>query len=145
MRQMLSLVGVLNLMSVLLLIPPSTSSEQPAEETFKGFGKHAAVAEAKAKAMGIPTDYDRPPKPTKISQPKYPKDAFQKKIQGTVLLMVVIDVTGRVSHAEVLESVAGLDDAALKCVKGWRFVPAFKGDQAVPFIASAPVTFRLSP
>ena len=45
----------------------------------------------------------------------------------------------------VIETVEGLDAAAIECVRGWRFRPAEKDGQAVQTIAQAPITFRLSP
>ena len=80
-----------------------------------------------------------------MTRPTYPFAAFQECVEGTVFLMIVIDKDGAVSEAEVLDSVPGLDDAALKCVRDWRFDPARSGDQAVPTIALAPISFSVGP
>ena len=40
--------------------------------------------------------------------------------------------------------VASLDDAALRAVEQWRFVPATRGGTAVPAVAEVPVRFRLT-
>jgi len=107
-------------------------------------GVVAEVDKEKAKAMGLTLDYDTPPRAVRLTRPDYPKAARKRGIEGTVLVEIVIDRGGRVSHTRVLQSVTGLDSAALKCVKGWTFTPATKGGQAVATLAQAPVTFRLN-
>jgi TonB family protein len=57
--------------------------------------------------------------------------------------MIVIDVSGRVSETEVVESRPGLDEAALQCVKESRFQPARKAGVAVGTVAMAPVRFSI--
>lgn len=88
-------------------------------------------------------DYDQPPRPIKITQPKYPPDAFVKKIEGTVEVEILIDSSGRVAKAKVLRSIPLLDSAALQTVYQWVFSPAIKNGRPVATIASAPVTFRI--
>jgi protein TonB len=92
---------------------------------------------------GVVMDYDQGPRPIKITQPKYPPDAFVKKIEGTVEVEILIDSTGHVSQARVIRSIPALDRAALDTVKQWVFSPAIKGGRPVATIASAPVTFRI--
>jgi protein TonB len=58
--------------------------------------------------------------------------------------MIVIDSVGHVSDAEVLESIPVLDEAALKCVRTWRFKPALKNGQPVSTLALSPLTFRVA-
>jgi len=88
-------------------------------------------------------DYDSGPRLIKQTRPQYPQEAFVKKIEGTVFLEVLIDSTGRVARARVLQSVPLLDAAALQCVYQWVFQPAVKHGQPVPTIIHAPVTFRI--
>ncbi len=88
-------------------------------------------------------DYDTPPKPIKITRPEYPPEALEKKIEGTVVLEITITTTGKVVDPVVIQSVEGLDEAALECVREWRFKPAEKDGKAVPTTAHAPVAFRL--
>jgi protein TonB len=88
-------------------------------------------------------DYDRPPRILRQTKPRYPPDAFVKKIQGTVLVELLIDEAGRVARARVVQSVPALDDAALEAVRGWAFVPAYKHGRPVATVARAPVSFRI--
>lgn len=86
---------------------------------------------------------DSPPRPLRQSRPEYPLEAFAKKIEGTVLVEILIDNQGRVARGRILQSVPGLDEAALECLYKWTFVPARKGGQAVATIAHIPITFRV--
>jgi protein TonB len=86
-------------------------------------------------------DYDRPPRVLRKTKPRYPERAFIDKIEGTVLLEILIDVDGRVTHARVVESVPALDEAALATVREWLFEPALKGGRPVPTLARAPIRF----
>jgi protein TonB len=88
-------------------------------------------------------DYDQPPRVIKLTQPKYPQDAFVKKIEGTVELEILIDSTGRVVKARVVRSIPALDAAALQTVYQWQFSPAMKHGRPVTTLATAPVTFRI--
>jgi periplasmic protein TonB len=88
-------------------------------------------------------DYDQPPRLLKKTQPVYSQEAFIKKIEGTVVLEILIGVDGRVGRARVLRSIPQLDAAAIQCVRQWTFSPAIKGGRPVPTTANAPVSFRI--
>jgi periplasmic protein TonB len=88
-------------------------------------------------------DYDQGPRPIKLTKPIYPQEAFVKKIEGSVLVEILIDSQGRVVRARVIQSVPLLDAAALQCVYQWVFQPAVKHGRPVPTIAHAPVNFRI--
>jgi protein TonB len=88
-------------------------------------------------------DYDAAPRPIKITRPQYPQEAFVKKVEGTVVVEILIDSAGRVVRARVIQSVPMLDAAALQTVYQWIFHPAVKHGRPVPTIAHAPVAFRI--
>jgi protein TonB len=92
---------------------------------------------------GPVTDYDQPPRPIKLTRPEYPQDAFIKKIEGRVVLEILIDATGRVVRARVMQSIPALDEAARRTVMQWVFSPAVKRGQPVASLAQAPVDFRI--
>ena len=105
------------------------------------------VQEAAAWALarrGATAPYSEPPRPLKITRPSYPQPAFIAKIQGTVLVDILISASGQVVHAEVRRSIPGLDAAALATVKGWSFEPARLKGEPIPVVAQAPVTFRIT-
>jgi protein TonB len=88
-------------------------------------------------------DYDTAPRPIKITRPQYPQEAFIKKIEGTVIVEIMIDSQGRVVRARVIQSVPLLDAAALQTVYQWIFSPAIKHGRPVATMAHAPVAFRI--
>ena len=87
-------------------------------------------------------DYDQPPQALRLTRPLYPRQAFEKHIEGTVLVEILIGIDGHVAQARVLRSVPELDSAALECVRSWQFKPALRQGKPVATIAQAPVTFR---
>lgn len=88
-------------------------------------------------------DYDAGPRLIKQTKPRYPQEAFVKKVEGRVQVEILIDASGRVAKARVVRSVPLLDGAALQCVYEWLFQPAMKQGRPVPTIALAPVDFRI--
>jgi protein TonB len=86
---------------------------------------------------------DRPPRPLRMTRPQYPQEAFTKKVEGTVVVEILIDERGRVARARVVRSVPLLDAAALVAVRSWVFIPAVHGGRDVATLAFAPITFRI--
>ena len=94
-------------------------------------------------STGPVMDYDRAPRPIRITRPMYPQEAFNKKIEGTVIVEILIDIQGRVVRARVIQSVPLLDAAAVQTVYQWVFSPAVKQGRPVPTLAHAPIAFRI--
>jgi protein TonB len=88
-------------------------------------------------------DYDQPPRVIRQVKPVYPQDAFVKKIEGTVLVEILIGADGRIARARVVRSVPQLDAAALAAVRQWVFAPGLKNGRPVATLAQAPITFRI--
>jgi len=84
--------------------------------------------------------------PTKIRDvpPVYPPVAQNARVQGVVILEVVIGPTGSVTDVEVLRSVPLLDEAAINAVKQWRYTPTLQDGVPVPVIMTVTVNFQLS-
>lgn len=93
--------------------------------------------------QGPVLDYDQPPRLLRQTKPRYPQDAFVKKVEGTVLVEFVIDATGRVASVRILRSMPLLDAAAMEAVRQWVFSPAVKHGRPVATVARAPVAFRI--
>ena len=125
----------------LLLAAPFLSAQQSADPAAReqgGGDLYLAVPES------VATDYDVPPKLLKQIKPKYPNEAFKKKIEGTVLVEFIVETTGDVRETRILESVPGLDEAAVRTVRSWRFSAARLKGVPVRVIARAPVSFCVS-
>ena len=78
--------------------------------------------------------------------PEYPWQARQRNQQGVVWLSVEVLASGQSGQVSVLRSsgVPSLDQAALRAVSRWRFVPARQGQAAVDSRVEIPIRFRLS-
>ena len=88
------------------------------------------------------TDADVQPRLRSQTFPDYPAAAREKDIHGTVNVEFLIDEQGHVAHAEVRDSIPALDEAAVRCVKGWTFEPLTRDGRPLAVMAAAPVTFR---
>lgn len=77
--------------------------------------------------------------------PPYPEMSRRLKEEGRVVLRVTVSSEGR-PQAVSLHQSSGfdrLDQAAIKGVKRWRFVPAKRGEQPVESTVNVPVQFTL--
>ena len=77
-------------------------------------------------------------------EPSYTEEARAARIQGTVLLNVVVQPDGTAGRIKVLRSLdVGLDQKAVEAVSTWKFKPGMKDGQPVPVQATIEVNFRL--
>ncbi|HEY1029836.1 MAG TPA: energy transducer TonB [Pseudomonas sp.] len=78
--------------------------------------------------------------------PEYPSLAQRRGWEGTVLLRVHVLASGKPSDIRIQRSSGRevLDDAAVRAVKRWSFVPARRGDQTIAGWVSVPLEFRLN-
>jgi periplasmic protein TonB len=78
--------------------------------------------------------------------PQYPRASNRNGEQGTVLLRVLVSETGMAETVTIKKSSGyqRLDDAALKVVQTWRFIPARKGEQTLSAYVDVPVSFTLN-
>jgi protein TonB len=83
-----------------------------------------------------------PPVPVATPPPAYPAIARTGRVEGIVVLDVVIDETGRVKDVKVLRSVPALDRAAVDAITSWRYEPARLN--GIPIAVSMTVTVRFT-
>jgi TonB family protein len=74
-------------------------------------------------------------------RPVWPEAARQARIQGVVIVELNIGADGSVTDARVLRGIPQLDEAALECVRQWRYEPTFLNGRAVPVTITAAVPF----
>ncbi|MGC2110091.1 MAG: energy transducer TonB [Candidatus Korobacteraceae bacterium] len=85
-----------------------------------------------------------PPQPFYEPDPEYSDQARKARLQGTVVLWLIVDADGLPQHIRVQRSVGmGLDEEAIKAVKQWRFKPSMKNGEPVPVMINVEVNFRL--
>ena len=70
-----------------------------------------------------------PPEIETYVVPEYPAKARAQKIQGRVLLIIIIDESGKVEdNVQIVDSIPMLDQAAIDAVHKWTFTPAHDAD-----------------
>jgi protein TonB len=109
-------------------------------------------------ATAAPPAPPAPPTPAKVEQPfsdadylnnpkpPYPTLSVRLGEQGTVVVRALVEPNGSVSKIE-LKTSSGferLDQAALKAVSEWRFVPGKRGGVPEPMFVVIPIPFRLT-
>jgi TonB family protein len=76
--------------------------------------------------------------------PEYSESARKMRIQGRVMLSLIVEASGEASEVVILLPLGeGLDEKAVEAVKAWRFQPATRDGQSVPVPATVEVNFRL--
>jgi len=76
--------------------------------------------------------------------PEYSEEARKAKYQGTVILGLIVDSSGRPRGLKVEHGLGmGLDEKALEAVRNWKFEPAEKDGKPVAVAISVEVQFRL--
>jgi TonB family protein len=83
--------------------------------------------------------------PRKVTdvRPEYPDDARDAKIEGVVILGIVIGADGSVIETTVLRSVPALDQAAVDAVTQWEFEPTLLNGEPVEVEMAITVNFTL--
>ena len=78
-------------------------------------------------------------------KPEYPTFARRMRMEGMVMLKVLVSRQGTALKVEVAHSSGYeiLDKAAAEAVRNWRFVPAKHGDSPVDEWVQVPVAFHL--
>jgi protein TonB len=87
----------------------------------------------------------RAPKKLVNVAPSYPDDALQAKVQGVVVLDVVLDADGVPIDVQVSKGVPKLDAAAIEAVRQWRYEPTLMNGAPVSIAMTVTVNFMLDP
>lgn len=109
----------------------------PPKSTASGSG----TTPARSPAGGV----DTPPQILTRREPVYPVTARRLKVEGTVLLNVLVGANGSVREVKVLEAEGGklLSPSAVEAVRQWTFSPATRGGTAVDCWHKIPIRFAL--
>jgi TonB family protein len=86
---------------------------------------------------------DTPPLLIERTTPQVPAGVPPQSLPATVGLLLSVNESGDVFHAEVAQSSGDdrLDTAAVRGVLDWHYDPALRGARAVPAQVPAQVTF----
>jgi protein TonB len=120
--------------------PPPQSAEPAAQSTPEALWPPAGVFRFQ------PGGDVTAPRIIKSARPEYPAEAMRARIQGVVTLEAVVRPDGTVREVRIKRSLDrkfGLDDAAVKSVKDYRFTPGMKDGVGVPVLVSIDVSFAI--
>jgi len=85
-----------------------------------------------------------PPRLLRETDAPYPPEARDKHVSGTVSLSVTVLPDGSVDNVQFVQRLGyGLDEAAEKTVKGYKFKPAMCGSEPVATAIAIEVEFKL--
>ncbi|WP_428312290.1 energy transducer TonB [Hydrocarboniphaga sp.] len=124
-----------------IVAPPPV--DQPDPEPAAPVQAYAEAAEPAPPGQPEPPRFDM----AYLSNPQPSFPAMSKKLheEGTVVLRVHVSAAGEALTVEVAQSSGyqRLDDAALRAVRKWKFVPSKRGDTPVDGVAMVPMVFSL--
>lgn len=90
------------------------------------------------------TEHLEPPRVVVDTPPLYTEGAFERGIEGRVVLRVIIQKDGTVGAIRVQESLDGdLDRAAIAAVENWKFEPATIDGDPINVLADIEVDFEI--
>jgi protein TonB len=84
-----------------------------------------------------------PPEAATRTPYDYPQRARDAKVDGTVVVSVLVCEHGRVRQTRIIQSVPMLDAEAEACVREWTFRAAINNGTAVPCWVNVPIRFTL--
>jgi protein TonB len=76
-------------------------------------------------------------------QPRYPQEARDNRIQGTVRLHVVLSTSGKVQQLDVVSGDPILAKAAAEAVRQWEYNPMLLNGEPVEVDTTVDVVFTL--
>lgn len=107
---------------------PSGNSAVPDDETIYTPGKNGVTF----------------PRAIKQAPPEYSDEARRKKLEGTVLLSLVVTANGDTADIKVTRALgSGLDEKAIDAVREWKFEPATKDGKPVAVNIAVEVSFHV--
>jgi TonB family protein len=80
---------------------------------------------------------------TKKVDPQYPPTAQAAKIQGDVIIHVLIDKKGHVAKAKTMTGDPALVDAAMTAAKQWQYAPFYQNGK--PLEVETNILFKFRP
>lgn len=135
-------------------VPATTSAEQaPASAHATAAAPAASGVQASSAPSASPSDPEALASPPLFNAaylhnpaPIYPSAARELRESGRVLLRVQVSAQGLAEQVTLAQSSGSprLDQAALRAVRQWRFVPAQRGGTALAGSVLVPISFHLN-
>jgi len=87
---------------------------------------------------------DYPPRPVSQADAEYSEEARRKKINGSVVISLLVSEEGLPTEVHVVRSLGyGLDEKAVQAVRQYRFRPAMKNGKPIAQHISIEVSFHI--
>jgi len=77
-------------------------------------------------------------------QPQYPPSARQSRVSGTVIIQIVIDTKGNVSHLELVSGDPRLVPSTVEAVRQWKYKPPTVKGEPVEVDTTVDVVYSLN-
>jgi protein TonB len=107
-----------------------------------GTGKNGPLGESADTAFSL-AEIDQKPRAVFQAAPLYPAELRAKKVEGSVIVIFVVDATGKVLDPRVEKTDhPAFDKPALDAVRQWKFEPAVKGGARVACKMRVPIRFQ---
>ena len=122
---------------------PPPPAPRPAPEPAPAPRPAPAVREGELVTMGPGVE---PPKVVRFRRPEYPPIARRLRVEGEVVVAVLVDETGEVAETRLVRGASrdvGLDEAALAAARSATFQPATKNGVRVKMWTTLRIPFRL--
>lgn len=84
------------------------------------------------------------PHAVRAPDPEYSAEARRERVQGIVIIALVVDKFGQPSDIKLVSPIGyGLDEKAMDSVKTWKFEPGRRGSEPMATYATIEVAFHL--
>ena len=91
------------------------------------------------------SDLDQRPRAVSRIQPRYPPDLMKRRIEGTVVLVFVLDENGKARDPRVESSThPAFEQPALTALRRWRFQPGTREGEPVRSHVRQQIGFRIN-
>ncbi|MDP9122698.1 MAG: TonB family protein, partial [Acidobacteriota bacterium] len=126
--------------------PPPPPQDKPAappptEPAHRTEAPSVRIGELVAGGPGV-----KPPELVTFVKPEYPPVARNLRVEGVVVVTVLVDENGRVEDVRMLEPVrqkVGINEAALEAARAVRYKPAVKDGVRVKMWTRLRIPFKL--
>ena len=91
------------------------------------------------------SDLDQAPTVISSISPKYPPELLRARVEGTVVLLFVVDESGRVLEPRVESTThPAFEQPALEAVRRWKFRPGSREGTSVRTYMRLPMRYRIN-
>ncbi len=122
------------------------AEKPPAREISRESRSAAVPVVSIPRQESVGTSADTLPEMLDNRPPSYPHRAYVERLEGTVILQILVTAEGKVGSLEISTSSGHpiLDAEAMQAIRSWRFAPARRFGRPIPYTVRLPVRFMLN-